>query len=242
MKLKRYYYQGKLSTGNTIIIDGEEFHHMVNVMRSFVGENIVVFNGDGNDYFCKITSISKKFAEIYVEKCEKNKNVPSVKVTLYQAICKGEKLSLITQKITELGATNMTIFYSKFTDIKDKTSKLEKLEKISISACKQCGRSDILNIQGIISFDEMTKLLNSHDKVFVAYENAEGKTLYDAIQKNNSYTDVAIIIGAEGGFAQDEIELLNISNCEIVSLGKRILRAETAAIAGVAQIIFAYEK
>ena len=242
MKLKRYYYQGEIKSNQTIIIDGEEFHHMINVMRSSVGENIIVFNGDGNDYFCKIKQINKKFAEVYVEKCEKNHNTPSIDITLYQAVCKGEKLSLIAQKITELGAKNMVVFHSKFTDIKDKTNKIDKLEKVSISASKQCGRSDILSVNGVIDFKEMAKSAVKHQKVFVAYENAEGKTLYDALQENNSYDDVALIIGAEGGFSDDEISYLKDNNCEIVSLGKRILRTETASIAGIAQIIFACEK
>ncbi|MBQ7466870.1 MAG: 16S rRNA (uracil(1498)-N(3))-methyltransferase [Clostridia bacterium] len=243
MKLKRYYYPEQLTTNTSVIIDGEEFHHMVNVMRSSAKENIVVFNGDGNDYFCKIQSINKKFADIFVEKCSKNPNTPTIKVTLYQAVCKGEKLSLITQKITELGATAMTVFYSKFTDIKDKTSKLDKLDRVSISACKQCGRSDILRLNGVISFDEMVKHLSTHEKVFVAYENADGKTLYDAMQENSNYKNIAIMVGAEGGFSENEIQLLQkCSNVEIVSLGNRILRTETAAIAGTAQLIFACEK
>ena len=155
MKLKRYYYQGEMKIGQTILLEGEEYHHMVNVMRSSSGENIIVFNGDGNDYFCKIKTINKKFAEIFVEKCNKNPNTPNIKVTLYQAVCKGEKLSLITQKITELGATDMVVFYSKFTDIKDKTNKLDKLDRVSISASKQCGRSDLLNIKGVIDFKQI---------------------------------------------------------------------------------------
>ena len=244
MKCKRYYYQGEIKTNQSLTIDGEEFHHMINVVRSQIGEKVVVFNGDGNDYFCKITSINKKHAELFVEKCDKNISTPQIKVTLYQAVCKGEKLSLITQKITELGATDMLVFFSQFTDIKEKTSKLDKLEKVSISASKQCGRSDILNVKGILSFKEMIGYIKNknHNKVFVAYENAEEKTLYDAFQENNNYSDIAIIIGAEGGFAEDEISCLKENNCEIVSLGKRILRTETAAIAGITQIIFACEK
>ncbi len=242
MKLKRYYTNSNLAENQIITLDGEEYHHLKNVMRTNVGDHVLLFNGTSTEAEGEVKSLSKQSGEILVLKTEENKSEPTVCLTLYQAVCKGEKLSLITQKITELGATAMTVFYSDYTDIKDKTSKLEKLEKVSISACKQCGRSSILKIDGVLSFAQMAEKLSKHDKVFVAYENANQVSLFDSLQKQNDYKDVAIIIGAEGGFSEKEIQVLESKNAEIVTLGKRILRTETAAIASVAQIMFATEK
>lgn len=242
MKLKRYYTPNTIEKGAKIILDGEEFHHLKNVMRTNVNEHVLLFNGTDIEAEGVVLSISKNNCEIEILKTQKNKSEPTVSVTLYQAVCKGEKLSLITQKITELGATNLVVFYSDFTDIKDKTSKLEKLEKVSISACKQCGRSSILNIDGVLSFNQMTEKLGKHEKVFVAYENANQVSLFDSLVKNNNFKDIAIIIGAEGGFSEKEIQTLEQNNVEVVTLGKRILRTETASIASVAQILFATEK
>ena len=135
----------------------------------------------------------------------------------------------------------MTVFYSQYTDIKDKTSKLDKLERVSISASKQCGRSSILNVEGVVSFAEMLNKAKALDKVFVAYENADQTSLYDSLSKNANYKKIGVIIGAEGGFSEKEIEIINENKFEIVTLGKRILRTETAAIASVAQIMFACE-
>lgn len=242
MKLKRYFTTSNLEKNKIIPLDGDEFHHLKNVMRTNVGDHVLLFNGTNIEAEGKVISLSKSSGEIEILNTTPNQSEPTVSVTLYQAVCKGEKLSLITQKITELGATAMSVFYSDFTDIKDKTNKLEKLEKVSISACKQCGRSSILKIDGILSFSEMAEKLSRHEKVFVAYENANKVSLFDSLMKKNSFKDVAIVIGAEGGFSEKEIKILEKKNTEIVTLGKRILRTETASIVSVAQILFATEK
>lgn len=241
MKLKRYFTNSKLEKNQTITLGDEEYHHLKNVMRTNIGDHVLLFNGSDIEAEGKVVSLGKATGEIEVLNTYQNKSEPTVSVALYQAVCKGEKLSLITQKITELGATSMTVFFSDFTDIKDKTSKLEKLEKVSISACKQCGRSSLLKINGVISFLEMAEKLSKHEKVFVAYENANQVSLFDSLLKKHNFKDVAIVIGAEGGFSEKEIQTLENKNAEIVTLGKRILRTETASITSVAQILFATE-
>ena len=242
MKLKRYYIDSKLEEGLIVKLEGEEYHHMKNVMRSRVGDEVVLFNGSDKDAVCEILSLDKNWATLKILNVCKNQSEPTINLTLYQAVCKGDKLSLITQKITEIGASNLCVFYSKFTDIKDNTSKLDKLERVSISASKQCGRSSILNVSGVISFAELVENIKSQDKVFVAYENKEGTSLLESLNKNNKYQNIGLVIGAEGGFSEDEIDTLEtLSNVEIVTLGKRILRTETASIAGCATIMFACE-
>lgn len=242
MKLKRYYINCELKEQIICSLDGEEYHHMKNVMRTNVGDHVLLFNGTDIEAEGEVISLEKQSGKIKILNTYKNNSEPTVKVSLYQAVCKGDKLSLITQKITELGATEMVVFYSDYTDIKEKTSKLDKLEKVSISACKQCGRSSILKIDGVINFNQMLDKLKTHQKVFVAYENANKISLFDSLYKNNNLNDIAIVIGAEGGFSENEINKLNEINSEIVTLGKRILRTETASIVSVAQILFATEK
>lgn len=242
MKLKRYFVENDIQKDAIIIMEGDEFHHLKDVMRARVNDQIVVFNGTKIDGEARILEINKNNAKIVIEEVYENISEPSINVTLFQAVCKGDKLSLITQKITELGATSINVFYSKFTDIKDKTSKLDKLSRVSISASKQCGRSSILSISGVDSFDDMINNAKKCDKVFVAYENADGKTLNDCLTENSDYQNIGLIIGAEGGFSQEEIDKLTQNNFEIVSLGRRILRTETASIVGIASIMFACEK
>ena len=240
MKLKRYFVPDSFELNKTIVIEGDEFHHLKNVMRARVGEEIELFNGTINSCVAKVCQLNKNNATVSVEQIIQSQNEPQIKVTLFQAVCKGEKLSLITQKITELGATDLVVFYSQFTDIKDKTTKLDKLDKVCISACKQCRRNTLLNISNLLSFDQMVEKAKNLQKTFVAYENAEGKTLLNQII-NSNLTDIGIIIGAEGGFSENEIQILEQNGIEIVSLGKRILRTETASIASIATIMFACE-
>lgn len=237
MKEKRYYTQQDLFENSTIIIDGEEFHHMTNVMRSRVGDKICMFNGDGCFYFAEITNLTKKQAEIKINRKEVSANEPKGKLAVFQALAKGDKMSLVMQKITELGATDMCLFESEYCDVKSNTHKQERLDSISVSAAKQCGRATIVETSGIYKIKEVAELIKNYDAFFVAYENEDGHTLCDSLLKNkNNLKNVAIMIGAEGGFSEAEIKLLKDSGADIVSLGNRILRTETASIACTALI------
>lgn len=231
MKEKRYYFNGNLCISKTITLEGDEFHHLTNVMRSKIGERICVFNGDSFFYFGNVKSISKKFAEIEITEKIESKNEPKIKLSVYQALAKGDKLSLIMQKITEIGASELALFESKFCDVKANTNKQERMESIAISASKQCGRATVPEITGIFSIKEVASQIKNFDAFYVAYENKDGNTLAKDLLKNkNSINSVAIMIGAEGGFSDDEITLLEQSGAKIVSLGNRILRTETASI------------
>ena len=236
MKLKRYYYNGNLSKGQTVVLDGEEFHHMANVMRSRVGDQVELFCGDGYDYIGQITELNKKSATISILSSTENVCNPKTKIDVFQALAKGDKLSLITQKITELGAHKLVIFESKFCDVKSNTGKLDKLDMVTISACKQCGRSVPVEVQGVASIADVQKMIKDYDKFLLFYEAEDGNTLKAEIEiltKQNPQK-LAIMVGPEGGFDKTEIELLKNAGATIVGLGSRILRTETAAIAGVA--------
>ena len=231
MKEKRYYFSGKLAENKMIEIEGEEFHHLTNVMRSRVGDKICLFNGDGNFYFAEIKTINKKYAEVFVSRKEESKNEPTIKLDVYQALAKGDKLSLIMQKITEIGASELCLFESDFCDVKAGTNKQERMDSISISAAKQCGRASIVKSSGIYKIKDVAEKIKDYDAFFVAYENEDGHTLVDSLQKGKgAFENVAIMIGAEGGFSEKEIKLLKDNGADIVSLGKRILRTETASI------------
>ena len=231
MKEKRYYYNGNLTEGKIIILDGDEFHHLTNVMRSRVGERVCLFNGDSFFYFGNVKSISKKQAEIEIIEKQKSNNEPTVKLSVYQALAKGDKLSLIMQKITELGASELCLFDSKFCDVKANTHKQERMESIAVSAAKQCGRASITKTLGIFSIKDVASKIQNFDAFYVAYENKDGNTLAKDLLKNkDSIRNIAIMIGAEGGFSEEEITLLEENGAKIVSLGNRILRTETASI------------
>ena len=135
------------------------------------------------------------------------------------------------QKITEIGASELCLFESKFCDVKSNTHKQERMDSIAVSAAKQCGRASITKTSGIYSIKQVSEQISDFDAFYVAYENKDGLTLVSDLLKNqSSLKKVAIMIGAEGGFSDDEIKSLEKNGAKIVSLGKRILRTETAAI------------
>ena len=232
MKEKRYYVNSDLNLNQTAIVDGEEFHHLATVMRTRVGDRVCLFNGNGKFFFGEVKSISKKQAEVFIDKEEISILEPKIKLTIYQALAKGDKLSLITQKITELGATTLALFESEFCDVKGNSTKPERLDSISISAAKQCGRATMLNIEKPVKINSLKEKITNYDAFYVAYEVEDGKTLVDELLNNKkSLKNIAIMVGAEGGFSVKEVEMLRANGATIVSLGNRILRTETAAIA-----------
>ena len=231
MKEKRYYYKGNINIGQIITLEGDEFHHLTNVMRSRVSERVCIFNGNGIFYFGEVKNIAKKFAEIKIIDEQKSENEPEYELSVFQALAKGDKLSLIMQKITEIGAKKLCLFESSFCDVKANTHKQERLESIAVSAAKQCGRATITETEGIFSIKEIAEKINNYDAFYVAYENKDGLTLAKHLINNKlNIKKVAIMIGAEGGFSEAEINTLKDNGAIIVSLGKRILRTETAAI------------
>ena len=211
---------------NKAFIEDEEFLHLKVVLRMKEGDNVVVLDGSETEYVCKILNIRKDcaIAEIlYKQTCNA---LPKKEITLYQAFTKREKLELIVQKAVELGVSNLVLFESDFTVAKDSVTKKDRLEKIVKSACKQCECSVPMNIN-ICKFADISKSANMHDIVLFANER-EGKEFdFSSLKK---YNKIAIIIGPEGGFSDDEKKTVLDFGAESISLGERILRSETATI------------
>ncbi len=241
MKLKRYYVPIEFAESSQIVISGEEYHHLKNVMRTRIGDAVELFNGFGLDAEATVSALNKNDGILKINKTYQNKSNPSINLTIFQAACKGDKLSLITQKLTEIGASSLNIFYSDYTVVNE-SNKIDKLSKVSISACKQCGSSTLLKIEESKTFLKMIEEAKKLDHVFVAYENADGVTLFDELLKNAKMRNIGVIIGSEGGFSEKEVQIMQECGFKIVSLGKRILRAETASIACASLVMFALER
>ena len=206
--------------------EDEELNHF-NVLRCRIGEQILCLGDDGYDYLCEVDQIGKKKATaVIVSKTINTKN-PRKNITVFQALVKGEKADLITQKLTELGVSKLVMFESKFAIAKANNNKISRLNKISEEACKQCGRSVPLEISDNISFEEMINQLKCYDVVLFANEKSTDRIEANLKQSQN----LAIIVGSEGGFDDDEIQKIVSTGAKEFGLGSRILRAETACIA-----------
>ncbi len=211
---------------NEYVFEDDELAHF-NVLRCRIGEQIICLGNDSYDYLCEITQISKKQAIAKIVSKELNTKNPKVNITIFQGLVKGEKIDLIVQKLTELGITNLVPFESEFSVAKTNDNKINRLNKISQEACKQCGRSVPLNIENTLKFKDMVNRFKNFDIVLFANEKNKIRN-YDRIMKSQN---IAIIVGGEGGFSDEEIAQINNAGVINFGLGERILRAETACIA-----------
>ena len=212
---------------NIIEIYGEEAKH-IEVLRHKVDDIIEVNNRN-----CKILNIEKNkiVCEIFGE--EIRRGIPNIQITLFQALLKSDKMEYVIQKSVELGISKIVPFESKNIVVKlkddEKNKKIDRWNKISKEATKQCGRTDEVQICNVMNFKEMLNSLDEYTGVILAYENEE-QQLKEVLRKINNQK-IAIIIGAEGGFDKEEVEkILQNSKAVSVSLGSRILRAETASL------------
>ena len=237
MEIRRFFVPNEAAYDNYITIDGDQFTHMTKVLRYKVGYQLIICLDDGCDYLCTLMEIGKKSAKARIDLVEKNNAMPYTKITLYQALPKGDKLDLIVQKCTELGIYAIKPFLSKYTN-ETKFNK-ERLEKIGMEACKQCGRGKLPLIGNLCSFDEMLEDAMKNDVLIMPYENATIGRI-SSIRNLKQAKSIGIIIGSEGGFAEEEVKKAKKdAKAKVVSLGNRILRCETAAI--VTNTLLMYE-
>ena len=177
--------------------------------------------------------IQKNYTVCNLINKELNTANPKVNLTVFQALIKGDNMPLVVQKLSELGVTTIVPFENKFVTSKDSVNKVLKLQETANQSCKQCDRSISLKVENVLKFKEVLNKLEKYDLVIFANETENSYNLKKYFSLNNiSDKKIAVIIGSEGGFSDDEIiALKNLKNVESVSLGRRILKAETASIA-----------
>ena len=234
--MPKFFVKNENIKGNKIKIV-EDYKHIKNVLRKNIGDKIVVCNSEAQEnYLCEIVNILENSIECkIIEKIEK-KVESNLKITIFQGIPKQEKMEFVIQKCVELGVYEFIPLEMKncVVKLKDKQKKIERWQKISEVASKQCGRDIIPKINKVYSIKELCEEINKYDSVIVAYENEEKYSIRDEIENlktNLKKNKIAIVIGPEGGIDTEEINYLKNVGAKIVTLGKRILRTETVAIA-----------
>lgn len=229
-----------------IVIGGGDFNHIKNVLRMKPGEKIVVNDGNGASYCCRIREFVGESVVAEIEKGQLESTELPVRVVLFQGLPKSDKMELIIQKAVELGANEvvpveMTRCVVKL-DEKKKKSKLTRWQAIAEGAAKQSGRTVVTEVKNIMSFDKALEYAQGLDMLLVPYECAESVAKFqEKLSSLKSGMSVGIFIGPEGGYEEFEIEKAKEHGGEIVSLGKRILRTETAAVAALAICMFNIE-
>ena len=230
-------------SGEDILITGDDAHHIADVLRMECGETVAVCDKCGFDHVCEIVSVSKNEILLKAKEKQPSQGEPETKVTLYQALLKGDKFEFVIQKAVELGVHKIVPCDSERCvtnlDAKKAKSKVERWNKIAESAAKQSGRGIIPTVEMPMSFKQAAEDFLSHKLPILAYEEERETTLKQVLTKTDEI-DIVLFIGSEGGFAKKEAKLLIDGGAKSVTLGKRILRAETAPIATLAMIF--YEK
>lgn len=227
---------------NSVDIKDENFNHIKNVLRMKINDELIVSNKEkGNSFLCKISEIGENRIVCSIIE-ERESTEPIIEVSLFQGIPKSDKMEFIIQKNVEIGINKIYPVEMKFCigKIKD-NKKITRWQTIAEAAAKQSKRNIIPTIENPISFKEMAEVLKEYDLALVAYENEEKTNIKEVLQQNPDAKKIAIIIGPEGGISKEEVESLVTNGSKEVSLGKRILRTETASISMLSMIMYQYD-
>lgn len=219
---------------NKIVIDEEDSKHIRKVLRMRVGDELTVSSSHKIDYQCKISSLDGENVELEIISNKPNETEPTVEVVLYQALPKSDKMDLIMQKVVELGVTRIVPILTKRCvsrpDEKSMNKKIVRYQKIVKEAAKQCGRGIIPIVDEMKTFDQVIKNPDNLEKMIIFYEGG-GERINDIVSEDQK--SVGIIIGSEGGFDLEEVEKAVDNGVLKATLGKLILRCETAPLTAI---------
>lgn len=226
-----------------IIIDNEDVNHISRVLRLSEGDKITVCDGRGFDYTAEIAEIESKRIVCKIVEKHKSDTEPNIEVILFQGLPKASKMDYIIQKTTELGISKiapcaLSRCVVKLENEKAERKKTERWQKIAESAAKQSGRGVVPEITAPIRLDSAIEMLKNCDICFAPYECEEEGSLKDVLLSKKNPKKVGFIIGPEGGFDISEIEKIKAAGIPLVTLGKRILRTETAGEAVLSMIMY----
>ena len=232
-------------SGENAYIEGSDVNHIANVLRMKPGEELLISVKGDWDYLCKIVDIETDRVNLKVLESMEQRELP-VKITLLQGIPKSDKLEMIIQKAIELGVSEIIPVKTKRVvvkiDEKKVDTKVNRWNAIAESAAKQSKRSIIPKVHEPMSIDNALEIVKDFGVKLIPYENADGIDKTRKILDNMDKTkNIAVFIGPEGGFEESEVERIKNSGFEVITLGKRILRTETAGLALLSNIMIRLE-
>lgn len=244
--MSRYFVDPSACGGSHIYLDDkDDINHITNVLRMKKGDELIVSDTFEWEYKCEIEEIEKQIITLKITDKQRFANDPEIKVTLFQGVPKGSKLDDVVRKTTEMGIAGIVPVFMDRSVVKDKgkySKKVDRLRSIAKEASKQCQRGSIPDVSDSMSFDEMISSLSGFDLIVFPYENEEEITIKDALRPlDQKPVNAAVIIGPEGGFSDDEVCTIKKTNAHIVTLGRTILRTETAGIVALAMMMYELE-
>jgi len=241
--MARFFMAGTNLKGGMAIIKGRDAEH-IQVLRMKPGERIVICDGKGTDYMCRLVRSDDDGAEAEIVEVTPCKAEPTVSVTVFAGLPKGDKSDLIVQKCTEAGA-NAVVFFDCERCVarpKEKSfdNKLERWQRIAEAAAQQSGRGIIPQVRFISNYVEMLDAVMKNDAKLFMSETGDGRLpLREAIESAGGFASAAVVTGPEGGFTEAEAAMARSCGFAMCSMGERILRCETAPIIALTAIMYA---
>ena len=229
-----------------IYIQGSDVNHIKNVLRMKIGEELQISDGNNQKYLCSIEEMTSEEVCLVIKEVQEADNELPSKIYLFQGLPKSDKMELIVQKAVELGVYEIIPVATKRAvvklDDKKASKKVERWNSIAESGAKQSGRNRIPEVKNVLNFKEAIRYAKELDVVLIPYELAEGmqetKNIISAIQPGQS---IGIFIGPEGGFETEEVECAMEQGIQPITLGKRILRTETAGLTTLSILMYHLE-
>jgi 16S rRNA (uracil1498-N3)-methyltransferase len=218
-------------TEQSVTLGADEARHLRDVLRLKAGDEVYVFDGRGREFRCTISTSKRELAELRIEaEVEPAKPESQLQLNLCVALLKGEKFDLVVQKATELGAKKITPLITRYADIHlrdtaDGTKRVARWQRVAVEAAKQSGRAFVPEITVPVRFEAALDV----DGLGVMFSERDGESLEHLAHQSTPST-VTALVGSEGGWSDEEIESARARNFHVITLGGRILRAETAAI------------
>ena len=238
--MTRFFVQPEELCTDYLTLTGENAAH-AKVLRLKTGEEVLVCDGQGTECLCKVSAICADSLALEVISRNASKSEAKIRVSIYMALPKADKLEHVIQKATELGAYEIVTFPTarcvSRPDEKSLKKKLERWQKIAASAAEQSGRGMIPEVVLLNSYAQALSRAAEADCAIVFYENEHATTLHHALERND-YHKVSLLSGPEGGFEESEIEQARCAGLQICTRGRRILRCETAPLCALSAVMF----
>jgi 16S rRNA (uracil1498-N3)-methyltransferase len=246
--MHRFYVNQSQFKEQTVRIIGPDVNHIKNVLRMKPGEEIIICNGQGKDCYSIIDRVSESEIIASVKSIRDTDTELATRITLFQGLPKSDKMELIIQKAVELGAYEIVPVMTKrvivkLDDKKKEEKKLERWQAIAEGAAKQSGRGIIPIVKPVQTYAQALEYASTLDKNMIPYENAKGMQYTRELMNGLiGAKTVGVFIGPEGGFEEVEIERAKQAGVEPITLGKRILRTETAGLAVLSMMVLSLEE
>lgn len=237
MSQHRFYCPHPLALGATVELPASAATHAARVLRMMAGDQAVIFNGDGLDYVCELIEVKKSAVQVKVLASLALQNESPLNITLLQGISSGDRMDYTLQKAVELGVKRIQPIYTERSVVKLNQERAEKRvehwQAVVASACEQCGRAVVPSVAMPVTLNQWIANNPQQNTCRILLNPIGGARLQDLTKPNH---EIQLLIGAEGGLSQQEIDTASANNFQSILLGPRILRTETAALTAIASM------